>query len=161
MNSFAILRTNVGLTTNIKIMIDSNYNLSLDSIESTDLLQDDKYKKVTFNKNNFWDELIPYFYKNTPLDAAFAIKFDNDIDTMSNDFQNQYDEIYQYGARNIINNKSYLEEYEYFAPLYISKDKLPQKFIIFRVDGPGINLLTKENFTTDISQKFKCVKIFI
>ena len=64
MNSFAILRTNVGLTTNIKIMIDSNYNLSLDSIESTDLLQDDKYKKVTFNKNNFWDELIPYFYKN-------------------------------------------------------------------------------------------------
>jgi len=160
MNSFAILRTNVGLTTNIKIMIDSNYNLSLDSIESTDLLQDDKYKKVKFNKNNFWDELIPYFYKNTPLDAAFAIKFDNDIDNMSNDFQNQYDEIYQYGARNIINNKSYLEEYEYFAPLYISKDKLPQKFIIFRVDGPGINLLTKDNFTSDISQRFKCVKVF-
>jgi hypothetical protein len=53
MNSFAILRTNVGLTTNIKIMIDSNYNLSLDSIESTDLLQDDKYKKVKFNKNNY------------------------------------------------------------------------------------------------------------
>jgi len=39
MNSFGILRTNVGLTTNIKIMIDSNYNLSLDSIESNERLE--------------------------------------------------------------------------------------------------------------------------
>ena len=52
MNSFALLRTNVGLTTNIKVMIDSNYNLSLDSIESNESLSIDKLKRVKFNKTN-------------------------------------------------------------------------------------------------------------
>ena len=64
MNSFALLRTNVGLTTNIKVMIDSNYNLSLDSIESNESLSIDKLKRVKFNKTNYYDELVPYFYKN-------------------------------------------------------------------------------------------------
>jgi hypothetical protein len=53
---------------------------------------------------------------------------------MSSDFSNQYDELYQFGARNIINNKNYKEEYEYFAPLYIDKINY-QNFIVFRVDG--------------------------
>ena len=35
MKSFALLRTNVGLTTNMKIMVDSNYGLSLNSIDLT------------------------------------------------------------------------------------------------------------------------------
>jgi len=38
MRSFAILRTNVGLTTNVKIMVDSNYKMSLESIESNQSL---------------------------------------------------------------------------------------------------------------------------
>jgi hypothetical protein len=40
--SFSLLRTNVGLTTNIKIMVDSNYKLSLDSINSDVNLSFDK-----------------------------------------------------------------------------------------------------------------------
>ena len=62
MNSFGILRTNVGLTTNIKIMVDSMYNLSLDSIESNERLAIDKFKNVSFIKTNYYDELISYFY---------------------------------------------------------------------------------------------------
>ena len=153
MESFALLRTNVGLTTNIKIMIDSNYKLSLDSIDSDMNLTLDKFKKVSFNKSNYYDELIPYFYKDLPVETAFGIKYDNDVDTMSNDFSYQYDELYQYGARNIIDNKNYTEEYEYFSPLYITKTGLPKKFIIFRVDGPGIGSLSSINFKTEISKK--------
>jgi hypothetical protein len=158
--SFSILRTNVGLTTNIKVMVDSSYNLSLDSIESNSDLSLDKYKKVKFIKTNYYDELIPYFYKNTPSDIAFDIKYDGDVDAMYDDFSKQYDEIYQHGARNIINNKNYTEEFEYFAPLYIGVQKIPSNFIIFRVDGPGVELMTKENFITDISNSFKTVKLF-
>ena len=55
MKSFAILRTNVGLTTNIKIMVDSSYNLSLSSIESNDELANTKFKKVSFIKNNYYE----------------------------------------------------------------------------------------------------------
>jgi len=141
-------------------MIDTNYKLSLDSIDSNMNLTFDKFKKVSFNKSNYYDELIPYFYKDLPAETAFSIKYDNDVDTMSNDFSNQYDELYQYGARNIIDNKNYTEEYEYFSPLYITKTGLPKNFIIFRVDGPGIGNLSSTNFKTEISNKFKAVKIF-
>lgn len=160
MKSFAILRTNVGLTTNIKIMIDTNYKLSLDSIESNMNLSFDKFKKISFNKSNYYDELIPYFYKDLPAETAYSIKYENDAETMSNDFAYQYDELYNYGARNIVDNKNYSEEYEYFAPLYITKTGLPKNFIVFRVDGPGIGTLTTANFNTEIISKLKTVKLF-
>jgi hypothetical protein len=158
-NSFGLLRTNVGLTTNIKVMVDSNYKLSLDSIESDVNLSYSKYKKVKFTKDNFYDELIPYFWKGLATELSYSIKYDNDVDTMSDNFANQYDELYQYGARNIIDNKNYTEEYEYFAPLYLTKN-LPKSFIIFRVDGPGIINLDRSNFNVDIINKLKTVKLF-
>jgi len=160
MNSFAILRTNVGLTTNIKIMIDSNYQLSIDSIESNYFLSADRYKKFIINKDTYYDDVIPSFFKNTPPDVAFDVKFNNDLDNMSNNFESQYDELYNYGAKNIYNNKNYAEEYEYFAPIYINPNKMPSKFIIFRVDGTGIGLTDKVNFKSDIVNKFKTIKVF-
>ena len=141
-------------------MVDSNYNLSLSSIESKEELADSKFKKVSFIKKNYYDELITYFYDGLPIDTAFYIKYENDVDTMSKDYSAQYDELYQYGARNIINNKDYTEEFEYFAPLYISPNNLPKKFIIFRVDGPGIESVNKENFRSNVLSKFKTVKLF-
>ena len=158
--SFGLLRTNTGLTTNIKIMVDTNYKLSLDSIDSDVNLSFDKFKKVSFTKDNYYDELIPYFYKDLPADIAFSIKYENDVESMSDDFKNQYDELYNYGARNIVNNKNYTEEYEYFAPLYITKNGLPKKFIIFRVDGSGITNIRRDNFKIEILKKLKTVKLF-
>ena len=160
MKSFGILRTNTGLTTNIKIMVDSKYGLSLDSINSSPELSSMKFKKVDFNKSNYYDELIPYFYDGLPAETAYTIKYDDDSYTMTTDFANQYDEIYQYGARNIVNNKSYEEEYEYFAPLYVRKKNLPNNFIIFRVDGTGIGKLGRENFKDEVVSKLKTVKLF-
>lgn len=158
MNSFSILRTNVGLTTNIKITIDSDYNMSLNSIDSNYILSSDRYKKFKFNKNNYYDELVSSFFKNLPPDIAFQINYNNDISNMSDDFSQQYEEIYNYGARNIIENSNYEEEYEYFAPLYI-QNNLPKYFIIFRIDGPGIESINKENFRNNILKNIKVVEI--
>jgi hypothetical protein len=141
-------------------MVDSKYGLSLDSINSSPELSSMKFKKVDFNKSNYYDELIPYFYDGLPAESAYTIKYDDDSYTMTTDFANQYDEIYQYGARNIVNNKSYEEEYEYFAPLYVRKKNLPNNFIIFRVDGPGIGKLGRENFKDEVVSKLKTVKLF-
>jgi len=160
LKSFGLLRTNVGLTTNIKIMVDSVYKLSLDSIDSNGNLSIDKYKKVSFNKNNYYDELIPYFYKELPNEIAYQIRYNKDVDTMSDDFAHQYDELYSCGARNISNNKNYKEEFEYFAPLYINRKELPSNFIIFRVDGTGLGIISKDNFRNEILKKFKTVKLF-
>ena len=159
-SSFGLLRTNVGLTTNIKIMVDSNYSLALDSIDSKPELAVTKLKKVKFNKKNYWDELIKYFYDGIPASTAYHIKYDEDQELMGSDFSYQYDEIYQYGARNILNNKNYTEEFEYFAPLWIQKGKIPKYFVIFRIDGPGVISLNKNNFKSEILQKMKVVKVF-
>jgi hypothetical protein len=159
-NSFGLLRTNVGLTTNVKIMVDSQYNLALDSIESVPELSISKYKRLLFNKSNYYDELVPFLWDKLPSETAFSIKYENDNDSMTDNFANQYDELYQYGARNIINNKNYTEEYEYFAPLYIIKGKLPSNFVIFRVDGPGLLNLDKFNFKKELVNNLKIVKLF-
>lgn len=122
MKSFAILRTNAGLTTNVKVVVESDYSLSLDSIDSTPELSVTKLKKMGFNKKNYFDELVPYFFKGFPVDTAFAIKYENDSESMTDNFASQYDEIYQYGARNIVSNKDYKEEFEYFAPYIFPKE---------------------------------------
>jgi hypothetical protein len=160
MRSFSILRTHTGLSTNVKVMVDSNYNLYLESISSVPDLDLDRFKKMQFNKSNYYDELVPYFFKNFPVDIAFSIKYDSDNDNMSVDFANQYDDIYLAGARNIVDNKNYTEEYEYFAPLYVFKHALPKYFLIFRIDGPGLLNMTKDNFRTEFLDKFKTVKLF-
>ena len=160
MNSHAILRTNVGLTTNAKIVVGSSYNLYLDAIISNSELSSTKYKKLEFNKDTYWDEVLPVFFRGTEAEIAFLVKDNSDNDNMSSDFSNQYDDLYEYGARNIVENKDYLEEFEYFAPLYISKTNLPKNFIIFRIDGPGLTKIDSSNFRTEVIDKIKVVKNF-
>lgn len=157
MKSFSILRTNVGLTTNVKIMIGSNYSLSLNSIDSNYILSSSKFKKYSFNENNYYDEILARYYKNLPSEISFDIKYREDVENMSDNFEHQYDDLYNYGARNILDNKNYDEEYEYFAPLYLM-DKIPSNFIIFRVDGSGIGSINNDNFKDEIINKLKIVK---
>jgi hypothetical protein len=159
MQSFSILRTNVGLTTNVKVMVTGDYKLYLDSIDSDPQLSSSKYKKVQFNKNTYYDEVVPNFFNGLPVDIAYKVKYDEDNDNMFNSFDRQFDDIYQMGCRNIINNKNYNEEFECFAPIYIS-DRMPNNFIIFRIDGPGLINLNKDNFRSEIIDNLKCVKVF-
>ena len=160
MESFSILRTNVGLTTNLKIVVDSNYGLFMESIDSATELSASKFKKVRFNKDNYFDEFFSYFYKNLPAEIAFHVRYDDDNDNQFTDFSKQYDDLYQMGARNITDNKNFSEEFEFFAPIYFSKGKFPKYFTIFRVDGPGLIDLTKDNFKSEIINNLKCIKLF-
>ena len=160
MRSYGLVRTNVGLTTNVKLVVGSNYGLYLDTIVSSPELSLNRYKKFQFDKDTYWEDVVSTFFQGTPVDIAYKIKYDNDNDKMSTDFANQYDDLYEYGARNITDNKFYSEEYEYFAPLYINKGSIPSNFLIFRVDGPGLISLNKDTFRTEIIQNLKFVKNF-
>ena len=159
MRSFSLIKTNVGLTTNIKIMVDSKYNLYLDSIDTNSQLSDDKFKKVQFNSSNYYDELIPYFYNGLDPEISYQVKDENDASVMYNTFDNQIDDLYIMGCNDIVDNKYYTEDYEYFAPLYVSKSGLPKYFAIFRIDGPGILSLTSDNFRNEIINNLKSVKV--
>ena len=159
MKSFSVIRTNPGLTTNTKVIVTASYSLYMEAIESSAELSASKYKHMLFNKDNYYDELVPHFFKGTPPDIAFHVKYEDDSDQMFNTFDHQFDDIYQMGCK-YISDTFYSEEFECFAPLYIFKNAIPENFIILRVDGPGIIDLTKDNFKTELLNKFKCVKVF-
>jgi hypothetical protein len=140
-------------------MVTGNYNLHLDTIDSDAALSTSRFKGFKFSKSSYYDEVLPQFFSGVPAETAFKVRTDDDQDLMFTDFSNQYDDIYQSGCRNIYNNKSYEEEYECFAPLYLG-DSLPTHFIIFRIDGPGLITLSKDNFKSEILNNLKCVKSF-
>lgn len=160
MKSFGILRTNVGLTTNVKISVDSKYKMYLNSINSNYLLSSDMYKNYKINYNSLYDEELSKFYKDIPTEIAYQIYERNDSDLMGKDFNIQYDDLYSYGARSIIENKYYDEEFEYFAPLYIDINNIPSNFIIFRVDNSGLDTINRSNFKSQIQNQFKTVRLF-
>lgn len=159
MKSFSLIRTNVALTTNVKVMVSGDYSLHLESIDSDPALSSARLKKFKFNKDGYYDELIPAFYNGLPADLAFRVRNDGSQEIMFSDFEKQYDDLYLSGCRNIYNNKSYPEEFECFAPLYIGNG-LPSHFVIFRVDGPGSIGLDRDNFKSEIVNRLKCVTTF-
>jgi hypothetical protein len=160
MNTFSILRTNVGLTSNTKVIVSKSGETYLESIDSNAVLSDNRFKKYKFNKENYWDQILSDFFKGVSSDISFDVKYDNDVDIMFDTFENQFDDLYFSGCQNISNNKDYSEEFESFAPLYIESGEIPKGFIIFRVDGSGKINLNKNNFREEVLDKFKVVDFF-
>jgi hypothetical protein len=160
MKSFSLLRTNVGLSANIKIVVDSNYSLYLDSIDSDPILSSSNLKKNPISPTDIISNIYSNYFKNFPKELIFKVKFDNDKSLMFQNFENQIDPLYLSGASNIGNNKDYSEEFEFFSPLWIEKDSIPKCFVVFRTDGPSLTEITKENFAQQILSKLKFVKYF-
>lgn len=159
MKSFSLLRTNVSLTTNIEIVVSSDDKLYMESIDSNENLSDDKFKKRQFPIDATYDQLIPTFYKDTPKEYAYHVKYDNDNKYMFKDYSKQSDDIYQSGCSNVT-NMDYNEEFECFAPLHFNRKEFPRSFVIFRVDGPGLLRLDKDNFKEEIIDQLKCVSVY-
>lgn len=158
--SFSLIRTNVRLTSNVKIVVGPTYSLFLDSIDSHPELNKSRYRKFRLTPAEDLSYRYSAYYLNTTSEISFAIKDDLDADNMTLDFSRQIDSLYHSGPKNISQDKNYTEEFEYFAPLHVTKNKLPTHFIIFRVDGPGLINLNRENFINEIVNKLKVIKVF-
>jgi hypothetical protein len=160
MKSFSLLKTNVGLSSNVQITIDSNGNLYLDSIDSNSILSNNNFKNFGFSSDSNYDTLIENFYNGLSAENVFFISNKDDATIMYDSFDNQIDDLYISGSNNITDNKFYNEDFEYFAPIYFSKTGLPKYFVIFRLDGPGVIPLTKDNFKTQFLSNLKVVTLF-
>lgn len=167
--SFQLLRTNPLLTTNLKVVVTSDYNLYLESFNSNVELSNVKFKHYKMSKTDYLENKIPYFYKGLPVDLAFDVKYDSDNKTAQSDYSKQFDTTYISGA-GYVEDQWYSEEFDYFAPLYIRKNNLPSGFVVLRVDDPsGYNLNASNTFEfeslnaegfKDIIKNWKCVKFF-
>lgn len=149
-----LLRTNVALTTNVKLTVSSKYNLYLESYNSNELLNDNKYKRFNILPDSFLSERISKFYKDMPIDSAFEVRNDIDSDKVELEYKNQYDDIYFSGAMNVEYNK-HQEEFQYNTTLKIAPRKLPKYFFIFRIHGTGIDT----NDYSDISEDIRMSKL--
>ena len=158
MKSFGLLKTNVLLTANIKLIINSKNDLYLESINSDAFLSLSKLKKFRYNTNLTYGKNLSIFFEKIPSEIIFNIKKDN-LYLMSDKYNNQNENLYEYGARSILNNKDYEEKFEYFAPLHIDKN-IPTNFFIFRIDDAEYVELSKVNFKEDILNKLKVVSNF-
>ena len=157
MGSFGLLKTNVKLTTNIKVVCTPTYNLYLESIDSNEELTRDRFKQFRINDKITYDTLIPKYYEDLNRQNIYEVKYEDDIDITKESYNEQFDFLYFSGCNNI-ENQDFDYDYECFAPLHFDKDDFPKDFFIFRVDKPGLLNLTKENFKEEIVDKFKVVE---
>ena len=167
--SFQLIRTNPRLTSNIKLVVDSSYNLYFESFDSSKELSNQKYKHYLLNREAIIENEVPKFYAKLPKKIAFTPKSQFDTDVMYNEYVQQFDSTYHAGA-NEVDDQWYNEEFEYFAPLYIKKGQIPKNFVILRVDNPAIyelvggeyvmSELNKDNFRKEIIDKWKCINVF-
>ena len=74
--SFQLIRTNPLLTTNLQIVVSSDYKLYLESINSHKLLNNDEYKHFKMTKYSFLEDKIPEFYKKLPVNIYVIIEID-------------------------------------------------------------------------------------
>ena len=159
-----LLRTNPKLSTNAKLVVNSNGKMFIESIEATKELASVEYKKFALSKTGQWSYDLPRFFMNTntPSDQVYLAKESFSNLTVQDTFENQIEEDYHYGT--VYNySKLHEEDLRMMAPIWLDKN-IPQKFVIFRVKDPvgTLDFDTRPNFANmkEILNNSEIVKTF-
>jgi len=141
--SFALLRTNPKLTSNSKLLVNSNGDLFLSSFRANKELSKVEYQKYEIKSSGIYSIDIANFYKKLPLTQRYETLRASSDTTLYSDYEFQYEDQYQYGA---IQNttKLYDEQYKIFAPIWLEK-QVPTKFVIYRIEDADY----KNDYTED------------
>ena len=110
--SFGLLRTNPKLTSNVKIVVDSNDNIFLSSFSATKHLSSSQFKRFKIDGSGRYSMDVSRFYGSVPMTERFEVmrKF-SDISThneYSKQFENQY-----INYPNLTHNKVFFEKPQY------------------------------------------------
>lgn len=141
--SFAILRTNPKLTTNVKLVVNSIGDLFLSSFRASKELSKVEYQKFELKSTGKYSYDVASFYKGLPSIEKYKILRKFSDTTVYSDYQFQHEDQYHYGA---IHNetKLYDEQYKIFAPIWLER-KIPSKFVIYRVEDVEYKKQYSEN----------------
>jgi hypothetical protein len=156
--SFGLVRTNPKLSGNVRFTVDSTGGMWLNSYDATSELLDPKFKKFRIAPDgSFPAELHKYTSNLLDPSALFKVyQRDSEYYATKTDYVDQYDLFYAAGAGRP-SDKSYTEEFSMVAPIWL-REKLPEYFVILRVDGPKNS--GTPSFGTDILGKSAVVKTF-
>ena len=164
--SFSLVRTNPKLTTNTKLMYNGK-KMYMESYASSELMNRSAYKNVSVKPNSIFNKDIASFLTGSGSQAYNVYQNFSDV-AISDSYDNQFETLYWCGAE-YIDSSFYNEEIGFVAPLYL-REKLPNYFVIFRLDTPsnynlnvdeqGNKLDSSFDFKTDILDKAVLIKTF-
>ena len=152
-SSSMLLRANPKLSGNVKLVVDTDYNLYLDTFKASPTLNDYKYRKYPVSDEGNYPRDIKTVFNSIPSKELFTIP-SNSLKShkVYNDFNDQYETMYEYGAET---NKDslYNENMKILAPLHIGDD-VPEFFAIFKYDSKDESESFDNKYIEDID-KFK------
>ncbi len=156
-----LLRTNPKLTGNVKITVDFNQNVWLNSIDANLELSSNRFKKYKVSSNSNYAYDLRKLFDEGKLDSKtiFTLNEKDNTSVKSNSVE-QYNTFYWSGCE-YLSSLLYDENFSIFAPLWLDKN-IPDYFIVF--SSPEIisdNQKTDtENFKNIIINNSKVVKVF-
>lgn len=155
--SFALLRTNPALSTNAKLIVDSDGAVYMDAFIADQELAKSTYRKHPINtETGSYSYDLAKFFGNLPNDVKYRpARIASDY-TVYTDYANQYEMQYSYGA-SFIQNKIYKEQYKFFAPIWLDK-KLPTHFVIYRIKGTTYSTKYNEDISGQNSRVLELLR---
>jgi len=142
--SFGLLRANPALSTNVKLVVDSDDAVFMDSFIANKELANNNYRKYPINTEyGAYSFDVASYFGNLPNNIKFkAGRVASDY-TVYSEYSNQYETQYSYGA-SFNSTKVYKEQYRFLAPIWLDKN-LPSLFVIYRVKGTTPDFAYNEN----------------
>ena len=129
--SFALLRTNPKLSSNIKLIVNSIGDMFLGAFKANKSLSKVEYQKFELNQDGSYSNDVSRFFKGIPVNERFQILRKNSDLTPYSNYAFQYEQQYNSGA-SFNSTKLYDEQYKVFAPIWLDR-QIPKKFIVYRV----------------------------
>ena len=148
--SFALLRTNPKLTSNVKLITDEEGDIYLSSIKANRTLSQYEYQKYPISSSGEYCRDVAQFYGKLSKDERYQVGREHTDLAVSADFSSQYENLYNYGA-SFNYTKAYDEQYRMLAPIWL-EDKVPSKFIIYRIEDV--------NFSKKYKSHIHCMWLF-
>ena len=136
-SSFGVLRANPRISGNVKITVDSNDDIWLNSIDSNSEMSNQAYKGFRISPESSYDRDLYTFFGNgsTSPQSVFGLVGESDpVQNQINDLSNTYNLAYATGVTPLISDK-YPENFSYLSPLWLGED-IPDHFVIFKVNDP-------------------------
>ncbi len=136
--SYGLLRVNPKLTGNIKVVIDENSNIYLDTFKVSKSLEQKRFRHVKVNANEYYGQTLMARYKDIPTTDFYKVEDKcYNLFTTAQTYNSQYYDLYRYGVKTN-NDNMYSENFALLAPLCI-KEVMPDFFLVFKVDTTASN----------------------
>jgi hypothetical protein len=154
--SFAILRTNPKLTSNVKLLVNSIGDLYLSAFKANKELSSIEYQKFEVSPFGKYSYDISKFFRDLATTSIYQTLRLFDDNAVYSSYEFQYEDQYNYGAA-FNSTKLYDEQYKIFAPIWLEK-KVPSKFVIYRVEDVDYNSNYEENTVGQNSRILELLK---